>query len=189
MGIKKFNEYHINEGLGDGKISMQKAKKYVDFFNKIKYLFIDVDIHFSFEEIFNFIKTGDKNIFNKNIYNDIHSIVNDNKNEIQQAYDAVFATNEGCGGLIISVLFALAFYYAFSRGWFEGLFSKVDRVLHRTDTYGKSKNNWEKVKPQKRSPEIKKEFKSKTDQLLDKINSRGINSLTSEEKEYLRKNN
>ncbi len=189
MEIKKFNEYHINEGLEVGKFSIQKAKKYVDFFKKIKYLFIDVDIHFSFDEIFDFIKTGNKDIFNKNLYGDMYSIVVDNKYEIQQAYDDVFATNEGCGGLLISVLFALAFYYAFSRGWFEGLFSKVDKVLHRKDTYGRSRNDYEKVKPQKRIPAIKKETKSRVDQLLDKINSRGINSLTSEEKEYLRKNN
>ena len=188
MNVKKFSQYHLNENVDTGKFSIEKAKKYVKFFTKIKYLFIDVDIKLSFQEIFDFIRTGDKSSINPSLYNDISIILEDNKQEIQSAYDEVFATNEIClSSLLISVLFALSFYYAFSRGWFDKLFSKIDTFVKG----GKSTCCKPTYKPpiRKENTPTPTSKKNRVDELLDKVNRRGVNSLTTDEKEYLRKNN
>lgn len=204
--IKRFDEI-VNGSLNESfeiKNPIKNAKKYVEFFNKIKYLFVDVDFHFGFDDIVNLIKNNDENALGEDLYQEVSIIYDENKLVIDNAYNQVFGIKEGCGGILFSILFALAFYYAFSRGYFNKLFSSFDKMIGKKggcnsggcgDGYdydsarpGYGKKTKQPTKPTERIAP-KPLTKNRVDELLDKINRRGVNSLTPEEKEYLRKNN
>lgn len=203
--VKRFNE--ISGGLVNESFQLQNpvkyAQKYLEFFNKIKYLFVDIDFHFGKDEITNLIINKDEKALGSDLYKEVSIVYDDNKLVIDNAYNQVFGIKEGCTGILLSILIALAFYYAFSRGYFNSLFSKIDKLIgkkkgcstcgdgYKYDSarpcYGKKAIK----QPPKSNPKLDpyKPSKNRVDELLDKVNRRGVSSLTPEEKEYLRKNN
>lgn len=191
--IKKFGEYHnINESILS-KLSPSYAMKFVKFFKKIKHLFNDIDLDLSLSKIKELIVSENpENVFDEDFIEKIQNIINSNENEIQMAYDEIFGINEefGFAALIISVLFGIGFYYAFSRGYFNGIFRWIDRKIGRGgcrscgDESGEEWKNKKKIKTKKVELPIRK---PNVDEILDKIAKKGMKSLTPEEKAILKK--
>jgi hypothetical protein len=198
--VKRFSDI-LNESRDfepqKPKISYSYAKKLLKFHRKIQHLFSGIDLYLTLPEIRDMILSSNPEKFlDQDTFKEVKAVVDANKSEIQAAYDEVFGVREEFFvGLLISVVFGLAFYYAFSRGYFDKLFAWVDRKIHPNryqDGYGGGGcasgrcggDEWKTAKAKKLPPPVKR---TTIDDVLDKIGKRGMDSLNAEEKEILRR--
>ena len=177
--IRKFNEFKINEGLGDIFKGSFKEKA-LNFYEKVKHLFSEIQVNLTDtqrEKIENASTIREMaNVATKDVYNQIHSIVEENKEEVKSAYNEAFGVNEEiCILTLLSLICTGLFLWS--------LFGR--RSLNRF--VRKTKRGFSNMKKSCSSGSCSTSSKSCTsvDDVLDKVAKKGMKSLTEEEKRIL----